>query len=423
MGLFGDFAPSVVFALNKYNLIHLPYRERNLSEFGYSKLCHLYCTMDKSVMFGFYNRHMAKSKVNNLNSAASILHRQDLVLDADFLDDKEVSDVRVLEVLSQVKRNATKLLREVRTEYNITSHLSEERGDLKYVKNIEDLFGDNLSKILLYGSSARGEGSDYDNLVVLKTLPANLYAKIKGVKLEENGKEVGIICLPEAQLNTFLYINVSNPHFRNYSKALKGEFDFPVESDRYKLWKELYHAGFGSAKLISAMNLVFREPEILFDKPGLFEYFMKLNRFTLGGLLQQKEYTLLDKQVLLDMLRTDFDFEIPKFRKDAEYLQEAFLKANKTSVDIAKKMYDSQTCKEKNEYLLMLEIQKTGKIFTSTHEGMSVYVFGGREKLTSGDVVPVRILEEEDKGWSNKKNEIYYRNLNKSGNFLVGKRI
>lgn len=48
MGLFGDYAPSVVYSSNRYHNTHLPFRESNMTEFGYSKLCHLYCTIDKS---------------------------------------------------------------------------------------------------------------------------------------------------------------------------------------------------------------------------------------------------------------------------------------------------------------------------------------------------------------------------------------
>ncbi|MBI2045222.1 hypothetical protein HYT23_04140 [Candidatus Pacearchaeota archaeon] len=423
MGLFGDFSPSVIYSSNKHNETHLPFREKNLREFGYSKLCHLYCTLDKSIMFGFFNRHMAKSKVFNLNSAATILHRPDLVLDAKPLEDKEISPEEVVNILFAVKKNATKLLREVQTEYSRTYDSLEESHSFKYPKALEELLGDNLSRILLYGSSARGDGNDYDNLVAIKSLPDDFYTKIRGVKPNENGKDVGIIFVPENVLDKFLYINVSNSIFNEHSKPLKGDFHFPIESERYKIWKEMYHAGFGSAKLISGMNLVFREPEILFDKEGLFEYFMKLNRFTLHGLMQGGGRVMPSKEELLDILKDDFDYPIPEFRPDASYLQESFLKANKASVAISKKMYSSELAREPNEHLLVLESRRSGKIFTSSYRGKKVYVFGGREKMRKGDVVPARLLVSGEEGYYSRKNELHHRGIDSSDDFYIGRRL
>jgi predicted nucleotidyltransferase len=423
MGLFGDFAPSVVYSSNVNNKTHFPYRERHLTEFGYSKLCHLYCTLDKSVMFGFFNRHMAKSKIFNLNSVARILHRPELVLSADELENKEISEQEIVNILFKVKKNATKLLKEVQTNYTETQHAQEEPHSFSYPKALEELLGKNVSRMFLYGSSARGKGNDFDNIVAIQNLPDDFYQKILRKGIKEEGKEVGVIFVPENLLDRFLYVNVSNTIFRSHSRAIKGSFDFPIESERYKLWKEHYHAGFGSAKLISSLNLVFREPEILFDKPGLFEYFMKLNRFTLNALLQKGKYEVHQKEELLDILKRDFDFEIPKFRADGAYVQESFLKANKVSVDMARKMYDSTPAREENEHLLTLKMRKGPKIYLSEHEGKPVYVFGSRERIRKGDVLPVKILMPGEESYANKRNEIYHRNIDASDNFLVGKRV
>lgn len=424
MGLFGDFAPSVVYAANKYNGARLPFREATLQEFAGSKLCHLYCTLDTSVIFGYVNRHMAKSKINNLNSVAGIMHRADLMMDSEPLENKEISDTELRDILSGVKKNVTKLLKEVRPQYSQTQVVSEKTHNLKYPGKLEKMFGGNLTKILLYGSSsAGGEGDDYDNIAVLNHLPEDLYEKIWGAKIEENGKQVGVIFVPEKLLDKFLYINVSNTLFRDRAKPLKGNFEFPLESEKYKISKEMYHAGFGSAKLISGMNLVFREPEILYDKPGLFGYFMKLNRFTLQGLSQKNGYVMKDKKEILDSLKNDFDFEIPPFRADGVYLQEAFLKANQVSVELAKKLYDSSLAREKNEVLVKLREQKSKKIFKASIKGKPVYVFGGRENMERNDIVPVVIFQPGGGEHTSRKKEIFHRGIDDTGNYLIGKRV
>ncbi|MBU0959069.1 MAG: hypothetical protein KKB31_03940 [Nanoarchaeota archaeon] len=423
MGLFGDFAPSVVFASNKYNGTHLPYRESTLSGFGFSKLCHLYCTTDKSVMFGFANRHMARSKVFNLNSAATILHRPDLTLSADHLDDKEVDKQTIIDTLFAVKRNATRLLKEVPQDWTQTVPIGQSAHNLSYPKRLEEILGGNLKRILLYGSSARGEGNDYDNIGVVQSLPDDFYDKIKDLGFNEEGKEVGFIFVPESVLDRFLHINVSNSIFMEHSKALKGHFDFPVDTPRYCLQKEMYHAGFGSAKLVSSMNLAFREPEILFDKPGLFEYFMKLNRFSLHGLLQQTESEIRTKGELLEILRDDFDYEIPEFKADAEYIQESFLKTNKVSVELARRMHAPEIARELNEQILTIESAKSRKIFTAHYGNNLVYVFAGREPLVVGDSVPVRIMKENEEGHEHRRRELKHRGITHQNDFLVGRRV
>jgi hypothetical protein len=424
MGLFGDFAPSVVFATNRFNNLHLPVRETYLEEFGASKLCHLYCTLDKSVMFDFQNKYMARSKIHNLNSVATIFHRPDLQVDEERIKNKEVSNEDIIKILFDIKRNSTKLFGEVEPDALGYAPIEPTTHNFSYPALLEKIVGaNNLKGLLLYGSSARGQGNDFDNFGVLQSIPSDFYDKIKGTKPNEAGKEVGIIFVPEHILERFLYVNVSNSLFRQNAKSLKGKFRIPIESPRYQIFKESYHAGFGSAKLLSGLNLVYRRPDLFFDKPGLFEYFMKLNRFTLQGLSQNDKYVSLSKEETLDKLKKEFNFEIPKFRADEKYLQESFLQANKASIDIAKKLYNPRLAMEKNESLVELKQQISKKVFKADYNGLDLYVFGGRESMNLGDIVPVKILEGEDKYYFSKRKELYYRGVPGKQGLLIGKRV
>jgi hypothetical protein len=424
MGFFGDFAPSVVFATNRFNGQNLPVRETYLQEFGASKLCHLYCTLDKSVMFNFQNRHMAKSKVHNLNSVAAIFHREDLQIEDDILKQKEVPDDQIISVLFKIKKNCIKLFNEVEVRglgYAVIEQTPHEFG---YPSMLEKIVGvENLTKVLLYGSSACGAGNDFDNFGVLHEVPNDLYLKIKGTKPSEAGKDVGVIFIPESILENFLYVNVSNSLFRKNARSLKGEFKVPIESTRYQLFKEKYHAGFGSAKLISGLNLVYRRPDIFFDKPGLFDYFMKLNRFTLQGLSQKEKYRILSKDEVMDQLKQEFNFELPSFKADSAYLQECFLKANEASVNIAKKLYNPGLVAEKNEHLVELKEQVSRRIFRADYNRLDLYVFGGRESMRVGDVVPVKILNRKDKSYISKRRELHYRGISFPQKLSIGRRV
>jgi hypothetical protein len=421
LGLFSDFGSSIVFAANRFHNTHFPYRESRLREFAHAKLSHLYCTLDKSIMYGFFNRHSAQSKVHNLNSVATVMGHPELLIDESILESGVEKDV-VKNVLFQVKKNATKLLKDVDVKTDSYLTLEKHTSELQYPKFFKDKFGQNLDSIMLYGSSAKGEGNDFDNVIVLKNLPDNLYDLIVNTSPNENGKEVGAIFVPKYVLDKFLYINVGNTLFRQTAKVLEGKIDIPIESDNYEIFKDMYHAGIGSGKLISSMNLVYRDPNIFFDKPGLFEFFMKLNRFTYHGLMQNKGYVIKSKEEMLDSLKNDFDYVTPKFKADSNYIQESFLYANKASVEIAKKMYDPTLARQENEVLLEIDSQVSRRIFTANFEGKKVFLFKGHENIREKDVVPAVIINKESQGYNSRISDIkYYSELPEE--FLIAKRI
>ncbi len=423
MGLFGDFAPSVVYAANRHHELHLPYRESTMQEFAYSKLCHLYCTLDKSIMFEFYNRHTAMSKVRNLNSVATIMGFPDLCIDDSPLEESGIPEDQVLDILFHVKKNATVLLKHVRPEVQGGIRGEAKPHELAYPAKLEEIVGRSFAGVLLYGSSAAGAGNDFDNFAVLNMLYPDLYARIRGSKPRESDKEVGVIFVPRSVLRNFLYINVSNHLFKTSAKVLKGAFEFPNESPRYTIFKEMYHAGFGSAKLLSGLNLVYRQPEVFFDKPGLFEYFMKLNRFTLHGLMQRNGHVVLPKEEVLAILRDDYGFPIPKFRPDAKYLQESFVSANRASVALAQRLYDPSLAQQGNEQLVEVGEQVASRIFRARNGSRPIYVFRGLEEIHEGDVVPAQILTPDDVGYLNRRRGIRYRGIETSANFDVARRV
>lgn len=373
-------------------------------------------------MFKYVNRHSAISKIHNLNSVARILGRPELSLD-DAVLVEDVDPQVIVDMLFKVKKNATRLMQDVKLDY--TEKVTKEaiKNNYEYPKKLNELIKGNLVDVILYGSSAKGEGKDYDNLIIIKTLPNNFYNMIYDKAIKENGKEVGMIFVPEDILEKFLYVNVSNTLFRDHAKVLIGKVSFPVESERYVRFKELYHAGFGSAKLLSSgMNLAFRRPDIFFDKPGLFEYFMKLNRFTYHGLLMKDGYKIVDKDYILSRLKKDHDFPIPEFKLDVNYIQESFLKANKVSVEIALAMYDPKTSVSENEIFAKLQNRINNNLFLSNHDGKPLYVIKGHSRMKINDVVPVQIIRPNDKEYRKLLQDIKPSLRDQHKEFLIGLR-
>ncbi|MCA8923976.1 MAG: hypothetical protein KDD82_19355, partial [Planctomycetes bacterium] len=392
MGLFGDFAPSVIVAINRHHGASLPYRESHLREFAFSKLCHLYCTLLKSVMFRFGTPEAALSKLRGLRSVATILGRPELAFPV-----QEVQEGEVVSTFTRVLLAAAQLLDEVEIPDDLPfeARPAVSHG-LGYVAQLQQLLGPNLRAVLLYGSSATGEGADFDNVVVVERLDAALLEALEGVRLYEGAKEVGVILVEASRVRQFLMVNVSNTLFRRHARVLYGEVDLPVEGEAYAIRKEAYHAGFGSTKLVAALNLVYHTPEVLVDKAGLFEYFMKLNRFTFHGLSQIDGYQSISKAAINHTLAERYEFELPAFRSDPDYIRECFLAANHCSALLAQRLYSPRKAKGRREVLLkLLRVRGGGELADASLDGSTVYVFRGREQLRLGQVVPVQVLEPD----------------------------
>lgn len=390
MGLFGDFAPSVIHAINRHHGANLPYREAHLQEFACSKLCHLYCTLLKSMMFGFGTPEAALSKLRGLRSVAAILARPELALPVE-----DVPEAEVGATFAQVLLRSAQLLDEVHLPAELQFETRPAAPhQLGYVDELRALFGDNLRAVLLYGSSATGEGADYDNIVVVEQIDAALLERLRGVRLHEGKKEVGIILVEARRARQFLLINVSNTLFRAHARVLYGELEIPLDGESYAIRKEMYHAGFGSSKLVAALNLVYHAPEVLIDKAGLFEYFMKLNRFTFHGLSQIDGYLSISKAAVQHALATRYGFPQPEFRSDVEYIRQSMLAANQCSALLAQQLYSPRKVKGRREVLLkVLQVLGQGKVGRAALDGDPVYVLRGRDALAVGQVVPVQLLE------------------------------
>lgn len=453
IGFFGDWAPTVIAGLNNYHRLNLPFREKYIEEYSYSRLAHLMCTLDKSVMYGFENRHTASSKIRNLNACANGLMYPEMGLDYLVLRDVVQEKTTSRDIMFQVKQHALALAKKVRLEQHSHTTKVAEPHNFQYVEKLKEIFGDNLVSVMLYGSSAVGVGKDFDNIVVLKKLPDNLYEIIgdRGTYFDENGKEVGFIFISEDVAEKFYYVNVSNHLFAESAKVLYGEVELPVENLEYMVRKERYHAGFGSTKNISGVNMGFkdealmthmfykdlgikkpwpkRDRERIFlladpDKEGLYEYFAKLPRFTLQGLIFNKNMRNIDKTYLNQILKEEFDYEVMPHQTDPGFIRDRLIATVDVSARIIDKYYNPNQQKRKNEQILTIEgavSDNAGNISLAHSEGKEIWVFGRRRQLLPGDNVPAQILHEGDKGYDFRMKKAMQ--LGKPDDVLIAKRI
>lgn len=228
--------------------------------------------------------------------------------------------------------------------------------------------------------------------------------------------------MPEPSLERFLFINVSNLLFRQSACVLYGELRLPVEEEAYSIRKEMYHAGFGTSKLVAALNLAFKKLEVLTERPGLFEYFMKLNRFTYHGLSQVDGYAAIGKERIYEELELRHGFPLPAFAPDAGSIQRSFLAANACSARLAQRLYSPQKSRVRNETLLkILECIDPG-LGVASLDGEPVFVFKNVEPLDTGDVVPVRIVEPEEPAQQARMHRLRGSGRALPGRFKIGLR-
>jgi hypothetical protein len=158
----------------------------------------------------------------------------------------------------------------------------------------------------------------------------------------------------------------------------------------------------GSMQLRSAANLAFKRGEDVFGKEGLFEFFMKIPRFTLGSFLAMEyylkngKYWFFEKAPLMEALKNDFGYEIPKLKDDVSFIQDSFLYANEINSRIIDKYYNNDRMKVENEEILKIESIQDG-IIISELDGRKVVISESGEHSLVGEMIPVQITKHSGK--------------------------
>jgi len=399
-GFFSRYAPSIIYAIN----LDLPPEQRrifysgNRFNYGLNKLSYLLSTIDKSIMHGLYSQSQMRSKIHTLNSIVGILNRNSFRMEEP-PDEREFSLDEIVENLIEVKLRASNLLAQLEIpEGDRIKELKFYENSLKYPSIFRELLGENLEKILLYGSSATAEGNDYDNLLIIRKLDREVYFRIRDLKPYEGNKPVGCVLVEEALFHKYMLSNANNRIVASTGKLIFGDsLLVPVDSDYSIVQKELYHAAMGTMQLRSALNLAFANARDLFGKEGLFEFFMKIPRFTLAAFLatehyfKRGKYWFFEKNEVLPVLKDRFGYDIPKLEDDEEFIKQSFLRANEVNSRIIDEYYDDSRLRSPAEIIVKVLGVQDGAL-TSEFEGKKMVICNSEEHSLVGENVPVEII-------------------------------
>jgi hypothetical protein len=226
---------------------------------------------------------------------------------------------------------------------------------------------------------------------------------VKNTMPSEKGKPVGGLFIEEDLLHKYMLSNANNRIVASTGKLVYGDsLILPVDSDFAIVQKELYHSAMGSMQLRSAANLAFKRGEDVFGKEGLFEFFMKIPRFTLGSFLAMEyylkngKYWFFEKEPLMKSLKEDFSYEIPKLKDDVSFIRDSFLYANEINSGIIDKYYNNDLMKVENEEILPVLSVQDGSIISELG-GKKVVIPDSREHSTIGEIIPVQIVNRKGK--------------------------
>lgn len=173
----------------------------------------------------------------------------------------------VLKILAEGIPSERKALKEIR----LTSAQQERFG---FVKELENVFENNLTSIIVYGSATNSaQFADYDLLIVVKNMEQAL-KKIAGKSPRYNGLELNISLFDEKDFEC--YQRVSGDNLADHALCLSGSILVPHKSST-DLVARNYSFGFVRFRQLLGMAACYGNIQSATDdKSNLLNYFIKI---------------------------------------------------------------------------------------------------------------------------------------------------
>jgi hypothetical protein len=292
--LLSEISPLTVKKINDFTNSNYNVISENLEEQAKVLATFLIKSIDNSIFKGIMNPNMVKSKVRNLEKLYSALEVECPILQDD------VDESNFIDFAYQTKQLALSIAKRYQKNIVETRKL-EPQNTLNFVSFFEDLFGNNLERIVQYGSSVKGEGDDIDLILLLNELNPEIYDLIKGKRSDvPSDKDVGIVLLPLDGLTAYTGCNYNNLTIANEGILVYGKtLDFPVISEEEYVTKIYFKAGKELTSFRGALGDISRQ-EALTKSPEFLRDTLKLEIWIKKALLQKKLGKYLSKDEFLE---------------------------------------------------------------------------------------------------------------------------
>ena len=155
-----DASPLTVMDINDATGLNYSVNEYNLQMQAIALAANLINTIDNSIFNDRMRIDMVGSKVRNLENIYRCLGEECPISENDITEDN------MLSFAYDVKVSALDVCRRYQKKFDQYTTL-EAKGDHGFISFFEDLFGENLRKIIQFGSSVNGGGKDIDLMLQL----------------------------------------------------------------------------------------------------------------------------------------------------------------------------------------------------------------------------------------------------------------
>jgi len=295
--LLAEISPVTVKRINESTGFKYEISSKNLEEQAKTLAGFLMLSIDNSIFKGTMQSTMVKSKVRNLEILYEAIGEECPISKEDVTDDNFIDFAYV------TKKLALSIAKRYQRDFAET-HRLEPQNHLRFVSFFADLFGNNLERVIQYGSSVKGDGKekDIDLMLLLNKINRRTYDLIKGKReYVPSEKPVGIVLLPSDGLSAYTECNYHCLTIAREGRLVYGEaIDFPVLSEEDSIRKMYFKAGKELTSLRNALGDKNRQ-EALAQRPEFLRDTLKLEIWIRKALLQQELGKYLSKDEFLEL--------------------------------------------------------------------------------------------------------------------------
>jgi hypothetical protein len=279
--------------INEYTGSAYDVASENLEEQAKSLVSFLTSTIDNSVFKGIMKPGMVVSKVRNLEKLYTLIGEecplsQENVNEDNYLDYAYFTKEAALNISKRYQKNFAK------------TKILEPQNKLDFIGFFSKLFGDNLERIIQYGSSVNGGGNDIDLMILLNRINRETYDVINGRREDVPSKKpVGIVLFPSDSITAYAECDGCSLSIAKEGRIVYGKaLDFPALSDDAYVRKMYFKAGKNLTSLRGALGNK-QMQEALVKSPDFLREMLKNEIWIRKALLEKEQGKYLSKEEVL----------------------------------------------------------------------------------------------------------------------------
>ncbi len=271
-------------------------------------------TLDVGIVHGRRDEGTVESKIHQLGRMYSLFRLLDLPTPEKLPKGLLRKGYDLTDILIEIKRRFVTLLgtlpeygERLETVRKCANLTSAQREKFAYVDMLKQIMGNDLEAVVAYGSSTKEENpqmyDDYDNYIVIKDGSIDRVMeslKNKRFNHPRDGKHIGINVVERRSFGKLNRINHAPDEVRENGIVLYGEVEFPVPTEREVLERGTSYAVLRAKTLKSGAARFVPNPEVMNNKPDLFAFFQKTQRFLMEAALNRSEGLKTRSKATLD---------------------------------------------------------------------------------------------------------------------------